>query len=146
MRVRDQFPETLLWRAQLITDDEGRASLDIDLADSITTWRLTASAVSADGRLGAVEELLKVRQDFFVEPTLPARLTRGDEVGLPVTVYNYLKKVQSVRLALTAGDGLKRLGAGERSVEVPPGERRTVRFDLRAEKVGTFPVRITARG
>src|SRR5208283_2668478 len=39
VRVREWFPETLLWKPQLITDDEGRATLDLDLADSITTWR-----------------------------------------------------------------------------------------------------------
>ena len=38
-RIRKAFPETLLWTPQLITDDDGRAHLDIDLADSITTWR-----------------------------------------------------------------------------------------------------------
>ena len=48
-RVREWFPETLLWRPELVTDDNGRASLTIDLADSITTWRLSASAISAEG-------------------------------------------------------------------------------------------------
>src|SRR5262249_42055607 len=52
VRARQHFPETLLWRPELITDDQGRASLDLARADSITTWRLTASAVSADGLLG----------------------------------------------------------------------------------------------
>src|SRR5207248_364403 len=37
-RVRELFPETLLWRPELVTDDQGRASLDLELADSITTW------------------------------------------------------------------------------------------------------------
>ena len=40
-RLRQWFPETLLWRPELITDDKGQATLDVDLADSITTWRLT---------------------------------------------------------------------------------------------------------
>src|SRR5438067_7729962 len=53
-RVREMFPETLLWRPELITDDDGNATLPLDLADSITTWRLSASAVAGDGRLGAL--------------------------------------------------------------------------------------------
>ena len=71
-RLRDYFPETLLWRPELITDDQGRASLDIDLADSITTWRLTAGAVTADGRLGAVADR---------RPGLPALLRRPRPAG-----------------------------------------------------------------
>src|SRR5262249_58583485 len=89
-RVREQFPERLLWRPELITDDNGHASLDIELADSITTWRLSASAVSGDGRLGAAQSSIRVFQPFFVDLNLPVALTRGDEVSVPVVVYNYL--------------------------------------------------------
>src|SRR5262249_43506754 len=90
VRVREWFPETLLWRPELITDDAGRATLDVDLADSITTWRLTASAVTGDGRLCAGQIGLKVFQPFFVDLNLPVALTRGDEVAVPVVVYSYL--------------------------------------------------------
>ena len=54
-RVRDYFPETLLWQPELITDDNGMATLELPLADSITTWRMTASAVSSQGRMGGGE-------------------------------------------------------------------------------------------
>src|SRR5262249_558706 len=67
VRVRELFPETLLWRPEVITDDGGHASLDIELADSITTWRLSASAVTADGRLGAAQSSIRVFQPFFVD-------------------------------------------------------------------------------
>src|SRR5262249_12082566 len=89
-RVREWFPETLLWQPELGTDDAGRASLDVDLADAITTWRLTAGAVTADGRLGAAQLGVRVFQPFFVDVNLPVALTRGDEVSVPVVVSNYL--------------------------------------------------------
>jgi hypothetical protein len=91
-RIREWFPETLLWRPELITNEKGEAKLPLDLADSITTWRLSASAVTAQGRLGASTEKIKVFQPFFVEVQLPVALTRGDEVAVPVVVYNYLDK------------------------------------------------------
>jgi type II secretory pathway pseudopilin PulG len=46
VRVRSWFPETLLWRPEVITDDNGEITIDVPLADSITTWRLNASAVT----------------------------------------------------------------------------------------------------
>src|SRR5262249_35066275 len=91
-RVRELFPQTLLWRPEVVTDDEGHASIDVDLADSITTWRLLASAVDTEGRLGATQTPLKVFQPFFVDVNLPVALTRGDEVTVPVVVSNYLDK------------------------------------------------------
>src|SRR5262249_7043744 len=98
IRVREWFPETLFWRPELITDDNGRASLNVDLADSVTTWRLTTSAVSADGRLGANQSSLRVFQPFFVDLNLPVALTRGDEVAVAVVVYHYLAQPQNVQL------------------------------------------------
>jgi uncharacterized protein YfaS (alpha-2-macroglobulin family) len=108
-RVREWFPETLLWRPELITDDNGQRDLEIDLADSITTWRLTSSAVSAEGQLGGAEFPIKVFQPFFVDLNLPVSLTRNDRVGVPVVVYNYLDAPQTVTLTLTDADWFERI-------------------------------------
>ncbi len=51
-RVRRFFPETLLWQPQVITDEMGRAGMEVPLADSITAWKMNIDAVSAGGRLG----------------------------------------------------------------------------------------------
>jgi hypothetical protein len=146
VRVREEFPETLLWRPELITDDDGRASLDIDLADSITTWRLTASAVAADGRLGAAQAGLKVFQPFFVDLNLPVALTRGDEVAVPVVVYSYLDKPQTVELTLDAGDWFEPLDPAARKVELAPREVRSVSYRLRVKAVGRHALQVTAKG
>ena len=53
VRVREYFPETMLWQPALITDDKGRATLPVTFADSITTWRLSASASSRPARSAA---------------------------------------------------------------------------------------------
>ena len=96
--------------------------MDIELADSITTWRLSTSAVSAAGQLGAAEFPLRVFQPFFVDLNLPVSLTRNDEVGVPVVVYNYLDKPQTVELELKPADWFQRLDAAARNP--PTGERR----------------------
>ncbi|HEX5273148.1 MAG TPA: alpha-2-macroglobulin family protein [Gemmataceae bacterium] len=145
-RVRQDFPETLLWRPEIITDDDGRAALDIDLADSITTWRLTASAITADGRLGAAESGIRVFQPFFVEPKLPAALTRGDEVSVPVVVYSYLDKPQTVELTLAAGDWFETTDGLVQKVELAPREVRSASYRLRVDKVGRHALQVTARG
>jgi hypothetical protein len=145
-RIRQLFPETLLWKPELITDDQGRATLDISLADSITTWRLAASAVTADGRLGSTQLPLKVFQPFFADLNLPLALTRGDEVGVPVVVYNYLDRPQTVTLTLAAAPWFAALDNLEQRLELKPGEVREVRFRLRVLKVGQHKLQVSARG
>ncbi len=172
-RVREWFPETLLWRPELITDDNGQATLEIDLADSITTWRLTSSAVSAEGQLGGAEFPIRVFQPFFVDLNLPVALTRNDRVGVPVVVYNYLDDPQTVTLTLTEADWFEPLGDSDvattderqnaestepadpltssdrsttltRTLELQPGEIRSIHFPLRVLKVGRHSLEITA--
>ena len=99
-RVRRDFPETLLWRPELITDDQGKATLEIPLADSITTWRASVDAVNSSGKMGSTELPITVFQDFFVDLDLPVSMSLDDEVSVPVTCYNYLKTPQDVHLRL----------------------------------------------
>jgi hypothetical protein len=147
-RVRDYFPETMLWHPALITDDKGVANLGVNFADSITTWRLSASANSTAGALGGASFPLKVFQDFFVDIDLPLNLTQNDEVTFPVAVYNYLKGAQTVRIELQQepwfelldGDGLVR------TLVVQPNEPTAVKFRIKANKIGMQPLLIKANG
>ncbi|MCS7065488.1 MAG: hypothetical protein NZL85_04335, partial [Fimbriimonadales bacterium] len=145
-RVRQFFPETLLVQPALITDQRGEATLPVTLADSITTWRLTAMANSATGQLGSVTAPIRVFQDLFVDIDLPLAFTMGDEVELPVALYNYLARSQTVRLRLDPGSGFQPMGATERVVSLQPNEVTSVRFRLRAVKFGTHAVTVYASG
>jgi hypothetical protein len=148
MRLREYFPETLLWRPALITDDAGRATLEVPFADSITTWRLSASASSRGGQLGGATAPLRVFQDFFVDLDLPVALTQNDEVAFPVAVYNYLKTPQTVTLELKpeAWFDLIDAAGAKRSLKLEQGQVTSVRFRIKARKVGTFPLTVEARG
>jgi uncharacterized protein YfaS (alpha-2-macroglobulin family) len=154
-RVRQWFPETLAWRPELITDDRGEVTLSLELADSITTWRLTTSAVSGQGQLGAAEFPIKVFQPFFVDFNLPVALTRHDEVGVPIVVYNYLDQEQTVELTVKAADWYELLdeSTGDEasaatknrlSLTLGPGEVRSVTYPLRVLQVGRQQLEVTA--
>jgi uncharacterized protein YfaS (alpha-2-macroglobulin family) len=145
-RVREEFPETLLWRPQIITDDQGRYTLPLDLADSITTWKLSASAVNVDGNLGSTTVPIRVTQDFFLDLALPVSLTRNDEITVPVVLHNEVKKKQTITLKLRQADWFTCLDDAERKVDLEPGQVQPVRFRIKAAKVGTQTIRVEAEG
>jgi hypothetical protein len=91
-RLREYFPETLLWRPEIVTDDKGRAQLKFPLADNITTWKLSAIASTINGEMGTSEKSIRAFQPFFVEHDPPRFLTIGDEIALPVVLRNYLDR------------------------------------------------------
>ena len=148
VKVREFFPETMLWQPGLITDDNGVADLAVNFADSITTWRLSASANALGGALGGITFPLKVFQDFFVDIDLPVSLTQRDEVAFPVAVYNYLKTPQTVKVVLEQEPWFDLIDAGglTRTLELQPNEVTSVKFRIRAGKIGNQALTVKAYG
>ncbi len=146
-RVRQWFPETLLWRPEIITDDNGEVTLEIPLADSISAWRVTTSAVSSEGQLGGEQFPIRVFQPFFVDLDLPVALTRHDQVSVPVVVHNYLDKPQDVEITLQDADWFTRLDANEPlTLKLAPREQRSLTIPLRVERVGLKQLQVSAIG
>ncbi|MCK4937936.1 MAG: alpha-2-macroglobulin, partial [Methanosarcinales archaeon] len=143
-RVRQFFPETWVWEPELLTDDRGRAEVDLSAPDSITTWRLHAVSSSPDG-FGIAETNLKVFQDFFVDPDLPYAVTRGEEFPVTVQVYNYLDKDQTVTVTLSGTDWFDIIGSSKTQVSVPANSVLPVSFTIRPTQVGTLQVEITGQ-
>jgi uncharacterized protein YfaS (alpha-2-macroglobulin family) len=145
-RVRSYFPEALYINPEIVTDRDGRASIVIPMADSITTWRMAMMASTAHGALGSGAGSLKVFQDFFVDLDLPVTLTQGDRVSLPVAVYNYSGKGGEARLELQADDWYGLVGdVAAKTVAVEAGKVGGSQFTLEAKRIGKFKLTLAAR-
>lgn len=135
-KVRSDFRETIYANPTLITDASGEATLSIPLADSITTWRLSAQGSTRDGKLGSARFNFRTFQNFFIDFDMPANLTRGDTVELSAVVYNYLPTAANVRVVLEPADWLTVLSNSDQTISLGPSEVRAVRFTVRAERAG----------
>jgi hypothetical protein len=145
-RVRSFFPETLYTNPALLTDGEGRASIRVPMADSITTWRVTSLASTARGALGSSTAPVRVFQEFFVDLDLPVSVTEGDEVSVPVAIYNYLPSAQRVSLELRQDPWFALVNdAAAKQVDVAAGEVGVAYFRIKAAKLGEQQLQVTAR-
>jgi uncharacterized protein YfaS (alpha-2-macroglobulin family) len=145
-RLRQYFPETMLWLPDAVTDENGYLHMDFPVADSITTWRMTALASTQDGGLGSATTGLRVFQDFFIDLDLPLALTVGDEVSIPVGVFNYLSESQTVKLELAQADWFELLDEPEKEIEIAGNDINVVYFRVRASQFGMQPFKVTAWG
>ncbi len=145
-RLRQFFPETLYWNPELLTDQNGQAQLELPMADSITTWRLTALASSQDGRLGFATQGMRVFQDFFVDIDLPVSLTQGDQISIPVGVFNYLPQAQEVRLVVEPEPWFELLGEAEQTLTIASNEIDVVYFPIQVKEFGRQGFQVTAWG
>ena len=145
--VREYFPDTLRWIAQVVTDAQGRASVTQVMADSLTTWRLTSRAVTVDSRFGQSTTTTLVRKDLLVRLIAPRTLVEGDELTLTGIVHNLARpgtagaEPASVQVQLQA-DGVRVVGPTTRTVSVPRDGQAVVHWDVRVERAG--PAQLTA--
>jgi len=145
-RLRQYFPETLYWSPETITDESGRLALDVPMADSITTWRLSAQASTKQGELGGLTTGIRVFQDFFIDLDLPVALTQHDEIAVPVSVFNYLTQEQSVRLELTTEDWFELLDTPSKEMTIQSNDVGVVYFRIKAQSFGRHKLTVTAWG
>jgi len=145
-RVRSYFPEALYINPEIITDQNGAATIAIPLADSITTWRMAMVASTTHGALGSGVSNLKVFQDFFVDLDLPVTLTQGDRVSIPVAVYNYSAARGDVRLELKKEDWFALVDDNAaKTVAVDSGQVGASQFTVQAQRIGKFKLTLAAR-
>jgi len=150
-QVRKDFPDAIYWAADITTDDQGRATVQVPYPDALTTWRLTARAVTADTKVGAGIARTTTTKDLILRVVTPRFLTEGDTLDLPLIVHNYLPADKSVSVSGTV-TGLQATDAeGQpadltqpRAVQVASNGEYKLDWRLKAPAVGIAVVSGTA--
>jgi hypothetical protein len=133
---RDDFAETLYWNPLVIADAQGRATIEFDLSDSITTFRVSASAHSNDGRIGSGEGEVISRRPFYLEPKLPLEVTVGDRVDVPVAVVNGTSQDLQAVFELQASNVFRLDGSSKRDMPLVADARTRAIFPLEVVGLG----------
>jgi uncharacterized protein YfaS (alpha-2-macroglobulin family) len=146
-QVRKEFPDAIYWIGDLVTDANGEARVSIKYPDALTTWRLTARAVTRDTKAGAAVARTTTTKDLIVRIITPRFLTEGDQVVLPTIAHNYLPDARNVDVTFAAR-GLEPSEAAASpptSGSIASGGERRADWRLRAASAGTATVTASAR-
>uniref|UniRef100_A0A0A1WK50 TEP1-F n=1 Tax=Zeugodacus cucurbitae TaxID=28588 RepID=A0A0A1WK50_ZEUCU len=104
--IRKDFRETWLFK-----DFEDTQAEEFDwsekIPETITSWVLTAFAVSPEKGLAVTKDSTKIKtfQPFFLSPRLPYSVKRGEVVNTQLLIFNYLDKALDVAVTLDNTDG-----------------------------------------
>jgi uncharacterized protein YfaS (alpha-2-macroglobulin family) len=135
-RVRKAFPDTAFWKPSIRTDADGHVRVSLTFPDSLTTWRATVHAITADSKAGSAISRVLVRKNILIRMGTPRFLLKGDEIVVPVIVHNYLDSAKEARVSLEV-HGLETVSGNQRSISVPSKGEATVLWRLRGAQVGT---------
>ena len=98
---------------------------------------------------GSVDKSVQVKQPLMVLATLPRKLSPGEKVTLPVTVFAMEDKVKNVNLSLKLSDGIVIKGESSQSLKFDRPDEKMVYFELdvtKAKGINTIEVIATGNG
>jgi hypothetical protein len=145
-RLRKYFPETLLWRPEVVTDKHGHAHFNFAMADNITAWSMSVVATNEAGQAGIARKELRTFLPFFLEHDPPKVLTQRDTISLPVVLRSYLNKPQTLETEMKSEAWFKVLSQPRTSVTVAPNADASTVFTFRADaSIRHGKQRVTAR-
>ncbi len=137
--VRRLFRDTAYWNAAVVTGEDGKAQVTVDLPDNLTTWSLSARGVTgASTIVGAAENEITSTLAVLVRPVLPRFLVVGDTVQLETVVNNRTDKDVDVKVAATA-KGLKLASIEPQALTVPAGGAAKVVWHATVPREGLLP-------
>jgi uncharacterized protein YfaS (alpha-2-macroglobulin family) len=143
---RSDFPDTAEWFPILHTDYKGEAQVTVTLPDSLTSWRLTAKAVTADTQVGETFTNFTTKQDIVVRPILPRTLTAGDQVNLSAIVHNFSDVIQTIEVKLSIDNSQLTIVNSDnfQSIQLAPGEMGIVGWPVAAASAGEAKIVVRA--
>ncbi len=125
--VREEFPDTAYWNAEIVTDADGEAQATFTLPDSLTTWHVDIRGLTADTRVGQAETHVVTSKSLLVRPVTPRFMVVDDHLRISAIVYNNSASDLRVDAALQAtGFVLDDPTAQMQSFSLPAGGRQQV--------------------
>jgi len=98
---------------------------------------------------GSAEQSVQVKKPLMVLASLPRKLSPGEKVTLPVTVFAMENKVKNVTLSLKLSDGITVKGNKTQSLQFNKPDEKMVYFELdvtKAKGINTIEVVATGHG
>lgn len=141
-QVRRNFADTAYWNAELTTDATGQVTVNINLPDNLTTWRIVVKAIAGDARVGATRDELLVTKEIIARPALPRFGVVGDRFLAGTVAQNFSGGATSGSATLDA-DALVLLDSRPQNVNLPDGGSTAVNWTAVAAQSGTGLVTTT---
>ncbi|MBN2547798.1 MAG: Ig-like domain-containing protein [Anaerolineales bacterium] len=128
VEVRQDFPDTAFWDGQVVTNQDGIASVTVSLPDNLTTWRMDARAVTQDTRVGQTVFDLVSTKSLLVRPQTPRFFVANDQVVLGMAVQNNTDQTLQISANLQT-EGVELKQAASQAVQINAKSQVYVTWD-----------------
>ncbi|MFK7850827.1 MAG: alpha-2-macroglobulin [Akkermansiaceae bacterium] len=143
--VRSEFADLLKWVGSVKTNEKGEATIDIEMPDNLTTWKIKTWAMGRGTRVGEGSAEIVTSKDLIIRLQAPRFFVEKDEVTLSAVVHNYHEKAKDVSVSLELdGNNLESSGGLERRVAITAGGESRIDWTVKALREGEVTIRMKA--
>lgn len=145
--LRKDFRVLAFWLGSVATDATGRASVDVKLPESLTTYRIMAVAGDKISRFGSGESEIRINKPVTLKPAFPRFMAVGDRALFGSVVTSQLREAGAAVVTMRSLDPniLEIRGDARQTVQVGANGSVEVRFEAVAKQFGRARVQMTAR-
>ena len=144
-RIRSDFTDTAFWKADIETDEQGYAGIEVPMPDNLTTWTVKVWAMGHGTVVGQGETEVITSKDLLVRLQAPRFFVEKDEVTLSAVVHNNLGGSRKVKVSLELeGDHLVAKDL-VKEVSIEAGGDKRVDWVAKVKKEGEVTVRMKAQ-
>jgi uncharacterized protein YfaS (alpha-2-macroglobulin family) len=144
-QLRQDFRDTAGWFPNVVTDRNGQATVSLRLPDNLTTWRLTARAITLNTEVGSSQKTIQVTKDLLVRLATPRFLTTGDQLNITSVVNNQTQTPQAVTVRLDAPSTIQLLQDSRQAIQVPAQGSARVEWPVKVIGSGETTLRVSAQ-
>jgi uncharacterized protein YfaS (alpha-2-macroglobulin family) len=166
--VRKDFRVLAFWLGSVTTDAQGRATVDVKLPESLTTYRIMAVAADRSSRFGSGDSEIRINKPVTLKPAFPRFLAVGDKALFGAVVTSQLPAAGAATVTIKSLDPAilefapgtvaqpapvsvvqpfraAPTGARELTLDVPAGGSVEARFEAAGKAIGRARVQMTVK-
>jgi uncharacterized protein YfaS (alpha-2-macroglobulin family) len=102
VELREEFADTAYWRADVVTDEEGKAVVEVELPDNLTTWVMRGVGATVETLVGEGTAEVVATMPLLVRPVAPRFFVVGDHAQLAANVSNNTDEDLQVTVSMDA--------------------------------------------
>ena len=145
--VREKFPDTALWNAEVITGSDGKAQVSMVLPDTLTTWHAEARGITVDTLVGQAKSLMVTSKDVLIRPVTPRFFVEGDRSQLAAVVQNNTNDEIQAEVSLQAnGFAIDQASSLTQQISIPAQGRTRLEWWGTVQNVESVDLVFTVQG
>lgn len=131
---RSDFRSTAYWNGHIATDENGKAQVSFWNTDAVTSFKISAEGMSADGKIGRTEKEYFTQMPFSIAAKIPVEVTVGDEFEVPVTLSNNTNYPVNGKLNIKHPSNLEVVKNPSGNVSLKAGKSKVLKIKYKVKK------------